>query len=166
MSDDDLDHDVDINSDEEVEKLDSDDELFDPLEQELLDEKADELENLTGLPIDTNYLKAKKYAPNEQQIIIVAKHKRLSSQTLSQFELTQVIGVMATHIQKGHSMIPAENLTNARDIAIEQLIQKKCPLMIKRYMTPQNSSVCYVEIWDVNEMDINPQHLPETTLGV
>ncbi len=82
------------------------------------------------------------------EIRIVHPSKRVTSEYLTLYELTMIIGTRATHISKGSVIFTeTEGLTDPRDIARKEIYENKCPLSITR-----KTSATTMEVWSVNEM--------------
>jgi DNA-directed RNA polymerase I, II, and III subunit RPABC2 len=75
--------------------------------------------------------------------------ERITSEYMTLYEYAMVIGNRATHISQGAPIfVDITGLTEARDIAIKEIREKKCPLSISRRIGNK------IEIWEVNEMSI------------
>jgi DNA-directed RNA polymerase I, II, and III subunit RPABC2 len=84
---------------------------------------------------------------NSSEVTLVAPEQRVTSECMTLYEYAMVIGTRATHISEGAPLyVDATGLSNARDIAIKELDEKKCPLSISRKVGRK------LEIWEVNEM--------------
>ncbi len=81
------------------------------------------------------------------KLSVVPAEQRRTSEFMTEFEHSKVIGTRATHIAEGAPIyVSTVGLTRARDIAIKELDEKKCPFSIARKVRG------HVEIWEVNEM--------------
>jgi hypothetical protein len=122
-------------------------------------DRADSLSQKTGIIIDPRQLNP--YAKSGHKIkreIIVSRDKYKSSEYLQLPEFCDLIGVRAEHISQGADIyVELEAETTAREIAKKELQRGKCPFLIKRYMTPMQFDPVYVEIWNPNDMAINPK---------
>ncbi len=86
---------------------------------------------------------------DDNTIIVVRPENRVTSDHMTFYEYTHVVGVRATHISNGSPIYTSiENLDNPIDIAKKEIRENKCPLSIKRRLGSTNM----VEIWSVNEM--------------
>jgi len=90
--------------------------------------------------------------PESTEINIVPPNQRITSEYMTIYEYTMVVGTRATHIENGSVLFtdPRE-LFDPRDIAKKEINELKCPLSITRKISPTK-----IEIWMVNEM-IKPQ---------
>jgi hypothetical protein len=95
-----------------------------------------------------------------EEIYVVPDDKRHSSSVLSVFELTEIISVRAAQISKGGANatmidIP-DGVSRSRDIAILELMARRCPLKVMRNMgrdiLPSGKVKKYIELWSPNEM--------------
>lgn len=101
---------------------------------------------------DEGIINLKKHSHNiqkeESKVILVAPEKRITSEYMTLPEYTMVIGTRATHIAEGSPIyVDPTGITSAREIAIKEVDQKRCPLSISRKIHNRQ-----VEIWMVNEM--------------
>lgn len=82
-------------------------------------------------------------------IIVVKSENRITSDHMTTYEYTSVVGTRATHISKGAPIyVEVGNLYDPRDIAKKEIDECKCPLSITRKLGNTNK----IEIWAVNEM--------------
>lgn len=96
--------------------------------------------------------------PKIKKEIIVSPDNRKSSEYIQLYEYCEIIGIRAQHISEGATVYGTiEDETTARDLAKKELQMGLCPLLIKRYMTPMNYFPVSIEIWNPNEMTINPK---------
>ncbi len=80
----------------------------------------------------------------------VESKQRVTSIYLNKYERTKVLGTRALQISLGASpLVDIGDLTDAYDIALLELKQKKCPFVIRRYL-PDNT----YEDWKVSELQI------------
>lgn len=121
-------------------------------ETEVIDDK-DDIDDDGDLDddgeVDGIYIKKAQIhtVKEESEITIVPPEKRITSEYMTMYEYAMVIGTRATHISEGSPIyVDTVGLTNARDIAIKEIDEKKCPLSISRKVASQ------IEIWEVNEM--------------
>ena len=86
------------------------------------------------------------------EIKIVAPEKRITSEYMTIYEYSMVVGTRATHISEGSVLYTdPQGMFDARDIAKKEIDENKCPLSITRKVGPS-----MIEIWEVNEM-VKPQ---------
>ena len=99
----------------------------------------------------TDYIKYRileKHKSQNEYIPTINKYK--TSHILQKAEMTEIIGIRAEHISRGaEPYIDIINETNPLQIAIKELKNKKCPLLLKRIINSFES-----EIWNPNEMTI------------
>ena len=147
----------------DVEEGDYDEEFdvdeFDELDDVEGEEEAESEEGEDDSIIDE--VEEEASAPECKTIKVVARDKRKTSDTISLFELTAIVGIRAQDISKGGDIIFCEigegHDMSAIDIAIKEIVEKKCPLSIERKVKNDTDGIV-VEIWDVNELMI-PQSL-------
>jgi DNA-directed RNA polymerase subunit K/omega len=144
---------------DDVDEIDAEDE-----EEEIeidfqLIEKAQSISQKTGIIVDPRSLDLiAKPGHKIKREIIVSRDKYKSSEYLQLYEFCDLVGVRAEHISQGADVyIEIESETTAREIAKKELQMGRCPYLIKRYMTPMNFDPVYVEIWNPNDMAINPK---------
>lgn len=142
-SDVDMDNESDIESqvDEDIDESAALDDKDDDIDDGDEDQDGDEID---GISIK----KAQTYAVKEEsEVTIVPPEQRITSEYMTLYEYAMVIGTRATHISEGAPIyVDTTGLSNARDIAIKEIDEKKCPLSISRKVARQ------IEIWEVNEM--------------
>ena len=80
----------------------------------------------------------------------VESKEKITTRYLTKYERAKVIGIRATQLSQGSpsTIISTKNMT-IYDIAWEEIKQKKCPYIIKRYL-PDGS----FEEWNVNDLEI------------
>ena len=88
--------------------------------------------------------------------IIIDKDKRMTSDMISPFELSNIIGVRSKTIESSLEepmYVSIEGVSNTIEIAIKEILLKRCPLTIERIVYKKNN-IIKVERWDVNELII------------
>lgn len=81
---------------------------------------------------------------------IVAPEKRITSDRMSLFECTRILGDRSRHIDNGaRPYIDISNYTSSLEIAYNELIQRRTPMSVVRHVGNNR-----VEIWRVREMTI------------
>lgn len=84
----------------------------------------------------------------DSNTIILKPENRITSEHMTTYEYSKVIGDRATHIANGSDIFTnIEHLTDPRDIAKKEINELLCPLSILR--KHRNNTA---EIWSVNEM--------------
>jgi len=90
--------------------------------------------------------------PESTEIKIVPPHLRITSEYMTLYEYSIIVGTRATHISEGSVLYTdPEGLFDPRDIAKKEINENKCPLSVSRKISPTA-----IEVWEVNEM-IKPQ---------
>lgn len=128
--------------------MSDDDEYYSSVEED-----SDEIEELD----DEEILVDNKISSNAiKKVVIINDEDKITSNYLNKYEIAKIILFRIQQIERGGKyFINCSNLTNARDIAVQELINKKCPLIIEReidYDSVKNISYC--ERWKVNEMSL------------
>lgn len=81
-------------------------------------------------------------------VTIVAPEKRITSEYMTFYEYSMVVGTRATHISEGAPLyIDPSGISSAREIAIKEIDMKVCPLSVVRKIRNKG-----IELWEVNEM--------------
>jgi DNA-directed RNA polymerase subunit K/omega len=112
-----LDEDVEDVVGSDYEEEESDDEL--PEEAKKLSEQP-----ITEHPQDSNYYRT---------ITIVPDDMRLTSDIMTMFEFSEIIGIRTLQIEKGSSVFTdVSELHTPYDMAIKELFDRQCPLKIIR----------------------------------
>lgn len=119
-----------------------------------MDEKAAELTKQFEVVVDPATVAASRSATViEYQ---TPTEDRITSDCLNYPEFVNLIGIRATHIAAGAvPYVNIDGLTDARDMAIKEMEEGKCPFLIKRYITNPQSSKVIFELWNPNEMIIS-----------
>ena len=126
-----------------------DDELEDPDLQDddynnydLNDEDLEETSNETINFIDNEL-------DNESKIqFIIKSDDKITSNVLTIYEMTELIGIRATQIAQGSPIfIDIKYISDPIEMAKKELINNKCPLYVKRYI-----GLDRYELWDPNIM--------------
>ena len=90
--------------------------------------------------------------PDSTEIKIIAPENRLTSEYMTIYEYSMVVGTRATHIANGSVLYTdAQGLYDPREIAKKEIAENLCPLLVTRKISSNA-----VEVWEVNEM-IKPQ---------
>jgi hypothetical protein len=142
-----IDEDDLITSDiEDNDSLNNDDDKQDESDDE--DDNDDKPDDYT-ITRKKNYFVMTKAEINNTKNIIVKPEHRITSDHMTIFEYSSVVGIRATHISNG-SIIYTDvgNLSDPREIAKKEIDLLKCPLSIVRKLGTSNK----IEVWQVNEM--------------
>lgn len=129
---------------------DQDDDI--PEEQDINDETYDIENPDDGDDMDETYSKMSfidNELENDSKIQFIIKNEnKITSNILTIYELTELIGIRATQISNGSPVfIDIEHINDPIEMAKKEIINNKCPLYIKRYI-----GLDKYELWDPNEM--------------
>lgn len=131
-----------INDDDEIEDADLQDEDYENYE---LNEEDNELEeeSKNDLTFIDNDLE------NESKIQYIIKNDdKITSNILTIYEMTELIGIRATQISQGSPVFVDINyISDPIEMAKKEIINNKCPLYVKRYI-----GLDKYELWNPNEM--------------
>jgi DNA-directed RNA polymerase subunit K/omega len=135
-------------NDEEPDDPDDPDEVDDNYED--YDKNDDEYDNLD----DSNYNEDNIHyiendLDNDSKIqYIVNSEDRITSNIITIYEITELIGIRSTQISQGSPIFTdVKNLTNPIEMAKKEILDNKCPLYIKRHI-----GLDKYELWDPNTM--------------
>ncbi len=149
----DVDMDIDDNDQDDVEMNNNknDDDDIDDNDHEDDDDEEDE-----DINVDHNKPKKLHHMYHQIQesteIRIVAPDKRITSEYMTIYEYSMVVGTRAMHISSGAVLYTdPDGLSDPMEIAKKEINENRCPLSINRKISPTA-----IEIWEVNEM-IKPQ---------
>ena len=139
----------DIEEEEEVEVEDVDVDVDEVEEDD--SKKDDDDDDADDDAIDEVSLVKKRVSCQDQEstiIKIIDPNNRITTEYMTSYEYTSVVGVRATHISEGAPLYTdPSGLHDPIDIAKKEIAENKCPLSITRKIG--NSMI---EIWEVNEM--------------
>ena len=83
-------------------------------------------------------------------MVIINSNNRITSSVLTMAEFVKVLGIRATHIDKGSPIYTdITDITDVKLMALKEIKEKKCPLKIRRMISPNRC-----EVWNVNEMTL------------
>jgi DNA-directed RNA polymerase I, II, and III subunit RPABC2 len=149
-------------------ELESDDDIE---EDEDEDDEDNEIDHLAGLDekaaavtkqFDVVVDPATVAAANAKSSSVVEyqtpNEYRITSDCLNYPEFVNLIGVRTTHISAGAvPYVNIDGMTDPREMALKEMMEGKCPFLIKRYITNTSSSTPKIifELWNPNEMIIN-----------
>ena len=144
MSDIDIEDYIDVEFNEEDEKvkknLDDDE-----------DEDLDLDDDVDGSILKTQFELEQKESNNDI-VHIVPSNQRMTSEKMTSYEVAEVINFRAVNISQGAPVYTnVDGLTDPIDMAKKELIDRKCPLYIKRPVG-HNEHGILVEKWSCNEM--------------
>lgn len=144
---------VDDADDVEIEEEDDDDDDADDT-----DDEADHEETTTSYSqnrineFDFIYSDATKKPSTSKEIIVVKDENRVTSHMLSKTEITEAVSIRCAQIQKNPIVfVDIEGISNPIIMAKKEINERKCPLILRRFIGRYNSRD-YYEYWDINEM--------------
>ena len=86
------------------------------------------------------------------EIYAPPKEEYKTSNVLSAFEMTEIIGIRSAQIAKNRiCLVDVADLNDAVSMAKRELMMRKCPLTLRRYCGMQHGKIIY-EYWNPNEM--------------
>lgn len=134
-----------LNDEEPDENEDPDipDEDYDNYELNDDDDDLDDLATNSKITFIDNELE------NESKIqFIIKSDDKITSNILTIYEMTELIGIRATQISQGAPVfVDIEYISDPIEMAKKEIINNKCPLYIKRYI-----GLDRYELWDPNIM--------------
>lgn len=136
------------------------------------DDSADSIDSTEGLDVsddsdgengedvadESSDVDLKDVSKYNREIVIVHPDDRRTSDILSKFEMTEIISIRATQIsQFNNAMVDIAGLTSPIDIAKRELMNRMCPLMLRRMvgeLKNEKTGVLelYAEDWCPNDM--------------
>mgnify|MGYP003950804221 CR=1 FL=1 len=136
-------NDDDLIDDNKVKKtniIDEEDEEYDLVDEddEILKKQFEiEQEDINNSNIDT--------------IFVIPNNERMTSEKLTSYEIAEIINFRAVNISQGGCVYTnVEGIDNPIDMAKKELIDRKCPLYIKRSVGC-NENGNLIEKWSPNE---------------
>lgn len=79
---------------------------------------------------------------------VVPAEERITSDFLTRYEMVELLNARSVAIEKGcQCYVDTAGMTSAVDMAMKEILQNKCPLMVKRIVGDG-----LVELWSPNEM--------------
>lgn len=142
------------NGDSESEAETEDEDGDAPPPDALLDDEAE-----VASPADVQENQAtEELSKWSQEIVVVKPENRRTSNRLSLYEMTEIVGILASYVEKnGAQFMPAGDADNSITIAKRTLMHRKCPLVLRRVVgrrkNPATKKIeLYCEYWDPNEM--------------
>ncbi len=115
-------------------------------------EIVEDAEDLPALDFVSDNTKERyEYKPVVRTEIVYRRPEdRLTTETMTKFELCEVISIRAKQLEQGRVVFTdVGDLTDPIAIAKKEIIDKKCPLSIVRMITDK-----IAEKWQVNELGI------------
>lgn len=129
---------------EDPEDIDINDENYDDYDLDgEFNEENEDLNQRNKLNFIDNELE------NDSKIQFIRKNDdKITSNILTIYEITELIGIRATQISNGAPVFTdVEYLTDPIEMAKKEIINNKCPLYVKRYI-----GLDKYELWDPNTM--------------
>jgi len=85
---------------------------------------------------------------NIKRIKLVPYEKYKTSHQLTEYEMVEIVSLRASEIERGSPVfVDITGLTNPIDMAKKELYERKCPLILRRFVDTVN-----YEDWDINMM--------------
>lgn len=145
---------VDVDVDDEEEEVKESKGNGDEEDEE--DDEEDDDDDDTNDDVERRIPKKRNHVyhqiPDSTEIKIIAPENRLTSEYMTIYEYSMIVGTRATHIANGSVLYTdAQGLYDPREIAKKEIAENRCPLLVTRRI-----SSTAVEVWEVNEM-IKPQ---------
>lgn len=145
--------------DDEYIEEDLDDNFEDDIEIDKKNDEDDEDEIIEKDDIENEDILKKQFEIENEDIneknnliYIVPPNQRITSEKLSDYEIAELINIRATNISKGGRIFTdISGLTDPIEMAKKELIDRKCPLYIKRQLGYVDD-ILYIEKWSPNEM--------------
>ena len=92
-------------------------------------------------------------------IIVVNESDKKTDNRLQRTELSNIISMRSEQIATyGTHFASLPISKHVDEIAIKELYERKCPLMLRRSVGFGSNGETIVEIWDVNTMTLPPKH--------
>lgn len=92
---------------------------------------------------------------NNLNIYVMPSNQRITSEKLSEYEIAEIINIRAVSISNGGVVFTnVDGLSDPIEMAKKELIDRKCPLYIKRQVG-MNSTGIFIEKWSPNECSFN-----------
>lgn len=117
-----------------------------------LDEDSDEddgVEHDESIQDSNDTIDTKTSSAYFKELYVVPDNQRVTSEIMSIYEFSEVIGIRTTQISEGNTVFTdVKNITDHREMALKELFDRKCPLKIRRKIGNR------VEIWSCNEMSV------------
>lgn len=128
----------DINDDNDAnDDVNDDEENDEPTEEEM--DRSKYINDMLSADMDSS------------EITVVKPENRITSDYMTLYEHSKIIGTRAQHIANGAPIYTdITGLNNPLDIAKKELEERKCPLSIVRRISKDK-----IEIWSANELHIN-----------
>ena len=94
-----------------------------------------------------------------RNIIVVQEQDKRTDNRLHRSECSNVLSMRAKQIATyGTHFASPPISTDVTEIAIKELFERKCPLMLRRIVGTASNGDTIVEIWDINTMTLPPKH--------
>lgn len=150
--DDDDAHEMSGDEDEKKKENSKEDDDEEREEDEEEDEEEDDDEEITDTVLTKEQVDDTPYS------VVVVK-RRITSNYISKNELARVLSIHASHIAKTGISFTECNSSDPEVRAVNDLKEKKIPLIVRRHLTPKGVGILHVEDWAVNEMSYNPEYI-------
>lgn len=92
-----------------------------------------------------------------EDIVVVAPDDRITTSRLSLYNVAEIISIRTDQIARfNNCLVDITGLSNAEDMAKKELMERKCPLVLRRHVGSgmRDGKLCkFYEYWDPNEME-------------
>ena len=86
--------------------------------------------------------------------VAVSPEKRITSNVMSKYEITECISIRSTQIaQYNNCLVDVSDLSDPILMAKRELMMRMCPLLLRRYVGTRDNFE-YYEYWNPNEMTL------------
>lgn len=137
---------------DEVDEIESDDET----EDEDAEAEADDADEAAEIAVKVEKQRIDpilRISNKSRNVIIVPPDERVTDNRLQKSEAAHIISMRAQEIaQYGTSFTDIGNLHDPVDIAIKELQDRKCPMLVRRSVQILPNGDQIVEEWDPKEM--------------
>jgi DNA-directed RNA polymerase I, II, and III subunit RPABC2 len=149
---------IETDDEEEPESEEDDDDEEDIDHLAGLDEKANTLTKQFDVVVDPATVAAANAKSSSVIEYQTPNEYRITSDCLNYPEFVNLIGIRTTHISAGAvPYVNIDGMSDPREMALKEMMEGKCPFLLKRYITGTSSSTPKIvfELWNPNEMIIN-----------
>ena len=139
---------VNIDNIDDVEKKEGDVDEDNEAEEEIEDISIEEDNKTYAM------LKPKDVDDVIEEIVIIAKEDRETSNILNLFEFTEATSVRAAQIATGSPSFVKSSSNDPIKIAEQEIFEKRSPFIVNRFVGLKNN-ISYYEQWSINEMELH-----------
>lgn len=138
----------DVDKDTEFEDEDEDVPETIIIEDDVVGSDYEEEEEDYDIPSEAKPEENLNHTDYYRKIKTIAPDDRMTSNIMTLYEFSEIIGIRTLQIEKGSPIFTdVEDLFDAYDMAIKELFDRKCPLMVIR-----KTGMYEQEEWKANEM--------------